>query len=159
MIDQHQYWRLWTGFLIHSDLQHFLSNAPSFAFFTGLIFGYYGIATCLALVFLSGPLIHLLSLLTYAPDVQLTGASGVVYCLAAFWLTLYACIERRHSIAGRLMRGIGFSLALLFPTTFAVEVSYRAHAIGFAVGILIAIVYFASRKEYFRRFEDIEPDV
>ena len=156
VFQKHQYWRLFTGILVHADLQHFLSNAPGFAFLTGLIYGYYGWAPCLLLTFVGGSLVNLLSLYTYPPNTILTGASGCVYLLAAFWLTMYVCLERRHSIAGRLMRGAGFSLVMLFPTALVPQVSYRAHAIGFAAGIIAAILYFLRRKDYFRRFEVFE---
>lgn len=158
VLQKHQFWRLLTGLLVHADLQHFLSNAPGFAFLTGLVYGYFGLHICLILVFLAGSLVNLLSLLTYPNDVILTGASGVVYLLAAFWLTMYVLIERKQSVAGRLMRGIGFSLVMLFPTALVPEVSYRTHAFGFATGMAAAIIYFLRRKEYFRRFEIYEYD-
>ncbi|HSP06895.1 MAG TPA: rhomboid family intramembrane serine protease [Acidobacteriota bacterium] len=154
----HEYWRLLTGLLVHADLDHFLSNAPGFAFLTGLIYGYYGWTACLVLTFAAGSAVNLMSLLTYPPDSILTGASGVVYLLAAFWLTMYVFLERRHGVAGRLMRGVGFSLVMLFPTALVPQVSYRTHAIGFAVGMALAILYFLKKKEYFRRFEIYEYD-
>ena len=144
--------------MVHADLEHFLSNAPGFAFLTGLIYGYYGLSTCLILTFAAGAVVNLFSLLTYPANANLTGASGCVYLLAAFWLTMYIFLERRHSLGGRLMRGIGFSLIMLFPTALVPQVSYRTHAIGFAVGIVAAVVYFLRKKEYFRRFEIYEYD-
>lgn len=158
VFQNHEYWRLLTGMLVHADLDHFLSNAPGFALFTGLIYGYYGLTTCLVLTFAAGSAVNLLSLLTYPPDSFLTGASGCVYLLAAFWVTLYVFLERRYGIAGRLMRGAGFSLVMLFPTALVPQVSYRTHAIGFGLGVLLAIVYFLRKKEYFRRFEIYEFD-
>lgn len=158
VFQEHQYWRLFTGLLVHEDLEHFLSNAPGFALLTGLIYGYYGLTACLLLTFVAGSAVNLLALLTYTPDVTLVGASGCVYLLAAFWLTMYVFLERRHRIGARLMRGVGFSLVMLFPTALTPQVSYRTHAIGFAVGIVLAILYFYRRKEYFRRFEIFEYD-
>lgn len=158
VFQNHEYWRLLTGVLVHADLDHFFSNAPGFALLTGLIYGYYGWTACLALTFAAGSAVNLMSLLTYPPDTILTGASGVVYLLAAFWLTMYVFLERRHSAAGRLLRGVGFSLVMLFPTALVPQVSYRTHAIGFAVGVMLAFLYFLRKKEYFRRFEIYQLD-
>ena len=158
VFEQHQYWRLLTGGMVHADLQHFLANAPGFALLTGLVYGYFGLATCLLLVFGGGITVHTLSLLTYPQDTVLTGASGVVYLLAAFWITMYVCIERRHSLPHRILRSTGFSLVILFPTALAPEVSYRAHAIGFGLGMVAALICFQLRKEYFRRFEVVEEE-
>jgi rhomboid protease GluP len=156
----HQYWRLITGTLVHADLSHFLSNALPFAFLSGLIFGYYGVSVYLVLVLGGASLTNLVSLATYPSDAILVGASGAVYLMAAFWLSMYLCIERRHSMAQRLLRGIGFALVMLFPTSLVPGVSYRTHAIGFAIGLAAGFFYFLRRKAYFRRFEifEYEPD-
>ncbi|HEY7161555.1 MAG TPA: rhomboid family intramembrane serine protease, partial [Acidobacteriota bacterium] len=86
----------------------------------------------------------------------LVGASGVVYCMAGFWLTLFVLIERRYSIANRLMRSIGFFLIVFVPSTFEPTVSYRAHAIGFVLGILSAIMYFVINRKIIREAETFE---
>ena len=138
VIHQHQYWRLLTGILVHSDFKHFLSNAVPLAFFGSLLYGYFGFGIFPCWMLALGCLIHLISIGTYPPEATLVGASGVVYCMAGFWLTLFVLIERRYSIPNRLMRSIGFFLIVFVPSTFEPTVSYRAHAIGFGCGILSA---------------------
>jgi membrane associated rhomboid family serine protease len=156
VIHQHQYWRLLTGILVHSDFMHFFSNSIPLAFFSSLLFGYFGFTIFPLLMLALGCLIHLISLMTYPPEATLVGASGVVYCMAGFWLTLYVLIERRYSIANRLMRCIGFFLIVFVPSTFDPSVSYRAHAIGFVCGILSAILYFVKNKTHIREAETLE---
>jgi rhomboid protease GluP len=153
---KHQYWRLLTGILVHSDFMHFFSNAIPLAFFSSLLYGYFGFAIFPLLMLALGCFIHLISILTYPPGATLVGASGVVYCMAGFWLTLYVLIERRYSVANRLMRSIGFFLIVFIPSTFDPSVSYRAHAIGFVCGILAAVLYFVINRKIIREAETFE---
>jgi membrane associated rhomboid family serine protease len=153
---QHQYWRLLTGILVHSDFMHFFSNAIPLAFFSSLLYGYFGFTVFPLLMVALGCIIHLISLMTYPPEATLVGASGVVYCMAGFWLTLYVLIERRYSITSRLMRSIGFFLIVFVPSAFDPSVSYRAHAIGFAIGIFAACLYFLKNRKRIRQAETYE---
>ncbi len=155
---QHQYWRLLTGILVHSDFLHFFSNAIPLAFFSSLLYGYFGLTIFPGLMLALGCLIHLISLLTYPPEATLVGASGVVYCMAGFWLTLYVLIERRYSIGKRLMRSTGFFLIVLVPSAFDPSVSYRAHAIGFALGLVSGVLYFTKNRYRIRQEEALEQD-
>lgn len=156
VIHQHQYWRLLTGILVHSDFMHFFSNSIPLAFFSSLLYGYFGLAIFPLLMLALGCLIHLISIMTYPPDATLVGASGVVYCMAGFWLTLFVLIERRYSIANRLMRSIGFFLIVFVPSAFDPSVSYRSHAIGFVCGILSAALYFVKNRKRLREADIFE---
>ena len=82
---------------------HFLSNAIPLALFSSLLYGYFGPSIFPGLMIVLGCFIHLITLLTYPSEVTLVGASGVVYCMAGFWLMLYVLIERRFSIGKRLL--------------------------------------------------------
>ena len=96
---------------------------------------------------------NLLTLWTYPPDVRLVGASGVVYLMAGFWLSSYVLIDRRFSVGRRVFRSVGFTLIVLFPTSFEAQVSYRAHAIGFAVGAAYGAFHFWRKRLIFRVVE------
>jgi rhomboid protease GluP len=159
LVFQHkQYWRLFTGIFVHSDFMHFLSNAIPLALFSSLLYGYFGASIFPGLMLLLGCLIHFITLLTYPPGVTLVGASGVVYCMAGFWLMLYVLIERRFSISKRLVRSIGFALIVFVPSVFDPSVSYRAHAIGFFLGVIAALIYFRTQFEKIRQAEVIDHD-
>jgi rhomboid protease GluP len=99
-----------------------------------------------------------LTLQTYPPDVALLGASGLVYVLAAFWLSSFVLIERRLSPMARLLRATGFALLTLLPTSFDPHVSYRAHAIGFTLGLVWGLGHFGARRDEIRREEIVELD-
>ena len=157
-IDQLQFHRLVLSIFLHSDPAHFLSNAYMFAILGFLICGYFGARVYFGMIFGLGTLIHYLSLLTYEPQVNLFGISGIVYLFAGFWLVLYVGIDRRHSLGARLVRAIGVGLVVLFPSTMEPQVSYRAHAIGFGVGLLFGMFYFLRWRGYFRKFEVEAPE-
>ena len=49
-----------------------------------------------------------------------------------------------------------FILIVLIPTSFSPQISYRTHAIGFFVGVIVAVLYFLPNKNRFRLAEEIE---
>jgi rhomboid protease GluP len=151
-----EHWRLLTSIFVHADFQHFLSNAIVFGILAFLVYGYYGPLIYPTLSLAVGALVTALSLRTYPPETSLIGASGVVYLMAAFWLTLYLLVERRTRLRMRLVRAIGFGLIVLVPTAVEPLVSYRTHAIGFAAGTALGLIYFWKQKESLRAEERIE---
>jgi rhomboid protease GluP len=155
---QGQYWRLFTSIFVHADLRHLLSNALGMGGLSYLLYGYFGCKVYPCLTLGGGAVVTLIALATYPPHTFLLGASGVIYFMAAFWLTLYVCLERRFSVGKRILRATGFLLIALIPTSFNPETSYRTHAIGFGIGIVVAALYFAANKDRFRRAEEVEID-
>ena len=153
---EQQYWRLITTIAVHADLQHVLSNAIFFTFFAYLLYGYFGFWMYPVSVAVFGALINYCSLLTYPANVQLVGASGVVYLMAGFWLTVYVLIERTRPPRKRLLQAVGIGLIVLIPTNLPPGVSHRTHAIGCALGILAAVGYFQVRKDQIRALETVE---
>lgn len=152
----HEYWRLLTAMTIHSDLAHLLGNGIILVFLAYLLYSYFGLLIYPLLMVAAGMGVNFLSLLTYPPNAGLVGASGLIYVMAFFWLSLYLLVQRRYSIAGRLLRCIGFALVVFFPTSFDPQVSYRTHAIGAAVGAVLGILFFIAKKKAFREAEVVE---
>ena len=151
-----EYWRLFTAMGIHADMTHFLSNAVFFGFFTYLLYGYFGFLIFPTLMLLLGGFVNYVSLLTYSEGIRLVGASGLVYLMAGFWLVMYVLIERRLPLRKRLLRSVGVGLVVFMPTALQPFVSYRTHAIGFAVGITAAIICFMIGKSSIRSAEIME---
>jgi rhomboid protease GluP len=151
-----EYWRLWTAMTIHADLPHFLFNALFFSFFTYLIYGYFGFWAYPFWSLLLGGLAGYLSLITYPPGTQLLGASGLVYLMAGFWLTMYVWVERRLTLPRRLLHATGVGLIVFVPTSLQEHISYRSHAIGFATGIAFAVAWFQMQKKRIRSDEVVE---
>jgi len=151
-----EYWRLFTSILAHADFQHFAANALVFGLLAFLLYGYYGAPVFPVLSFVNGALTTSLSLTTYDPDTLLLGASGVVYWMAGFWLSLYLLLERRVTLGKRMVRAVGFAIVVFIPTTLEPRVSYRTHAIGFGLGVAFGLAYFAARKRTLRAAERLE---
>ncbi len=151
-----EYWRPFTSIVAHADFQHFAMNAIVFGLLAFLLYGYYGALVFPVLSLANGALTTALSLTTYEPDMHLVGASGVVYWMAGFWLSLYLLVERRVTLGKRMVRALGFALVVLIPATLEAQVSYRTHAIGFGLGVAVGLAYFAARKPALRAAERME---
>jgi len=130
-----QYWRLFTTLLVHADIAHLLANSGLFLIFGLFLRNYFGIWAFPGLSLVGGILTGALALLTYPPQVKLIGASGMVYFMVALWLPLFFRYADYLSWTHRWMRAIAFALVVLVPTQFEPQVSYRTHAIGFALGL------------------------
>ncbi|MEE8349681.1 MAG: rhomboid family intramembrane serine protease [Acidobacteriota bacterium] len=156
VLGDHEYWRLLTAIGVHADLRHFLANALFFTFFSYLLYGYFGFWIYPTSVLLLGTLTNYCALLTYGGNIHLVGASGVVYLMAGFWLTLYVLIQRTRPLTKRLLHAVGIGLIVLIPTNLSPDVSYRTHAIGCAIGVVAAIGLFQTRKAHFRSVETVE---
>lgn len=151
-----EYWRLLTSVLVHADFQHFLSNGVVFGVLAFLLYGYYGLSVYPGWTFVFGALVTGIALRTYPAQTTLVGASGIVYLMAGFWLALYLVLERRVSMAKRLVRAVGFGIIVLVPTAFEPAVSYRTHLVGFVVGVVFAGLYFVKHKQRLRAAERID---
>ncbi len=159
-----EHWRLFTTTLVHADLDHLALNSIAFTLLAVLLNTYFGLLLFPITSLLSGAVINLIVLSFYPPGVTLVGISGVIYFMAAFWLTMYAFIERRISAGKRLINICAMSLIFLFPQGGILEerVSYASHAVGFVLGVLFALGYQWRMKEKFLAAEvwvDDPPDV
>lgn len=163
----HEYWRLVTTIAVHADFKHLGSNLVFFSILSFLLSAYFGFWVYPVLTLLLGAATNLLALSTYAPNVTLMGASGVVYVMAGFWLMSYFLIERGQTLGNRAIRCVGFVLILLIPDAFSPVVSYRTHAIGFLLGWCAALPHYFARRQRLRAAEvlkietdsDIPPDL
>ena len=156
VFEAQEYWRLATMICVHADMRHLVSNGFFVIFFGYLLYGYFGFWLFPATMLVLGSFTSLISLLTYSANVRLLGASGLVYLMVSFWLTMYIFVERTFSLKKRLLRAIGISLIVLLPTTLHPNVSYRTHVIGCVLGIIAGILYFQIRKDRIRSLEFIK---
>jgi rhomboid protease GluP len=155
VFDHGEWWRVFTTTLMHADLVHLGHNALFFIIFSVLLNTYFGWFIFPFMSFVMGGLINLLTLSFYEKNVTLVGISGVIYFMGAFWMTSYVLIERSMTLRRRLIIATGISLALFCPDLMHLEenVSYLCHALGFAIGIPTALLWFWSHKEEVRREE------
>jgi len=153
VFEDREWWRLLTAVFIHSDLGHFFSNAYMLVAFSFFVYGHFGFGIYPILSIFFAGLVNALTILSYPPDVQLLGASGLVYILGGFWLTSYVMIQRQFPFVRRLVRTMGIAIMIFFPSSFVPSTSYRAHAYGFLAGMFLAVIYFVSNKERIRSAE------
>lgn len=153
VFSQGQYWKAFTSQLMHGDFSHLGSNTIFFTAFAILLNHYFGFLIFPVLSFIVGGVINLIALKIYDPHITLVGISGVIYFMAAFWMTMFVAVERKMSLYRRLMTATGVSLILFFPEVFQKNVSYLAHGLGFALGLILAVGYFYLRKESIRAQE------
>ncbi len=153
VFEQKQYWRIVTSFLIHRDVNHLASNCFPLAILAYHLYGFFGPLVYPVGTFLMGIAVTATALLTYEPNVNLLGISGVVYGMAGFWLTLFLFVERSSSPASRWLRAVGFTFAMLIPSQIDHHVSYRTHTIGMCWGIVWGVLYFLKNR---RRFYEKE---
>lgn len=152
--------RLISSLFLHGDLGHLLSNSYMLFVLSVFIFGtltlsFSGALALMAFTLIGGALVNILTLYSYPPQTRLLGISGVVYLLAGFWFVNYLLIDRRRRFPSRLLRVLGVSLVILFPSTFEEEVSYLAHFHGFWLGLVMGTGFFYLFKKQIRSFEEV----
>ncbi|PKL35790.1 MAG: rhomboid family intramembrane serine protease [Spirochaetae bacterium HGW-Spirochaetae-1] len=131
----HQYWRILTSLFTHSGMTHLLSNSWLFIIFGWFLRTYFGTIVFPVLSLVLGMAGTWITLLFYDPTVNLVGASGMIHSMIGLWIVLYVRFDSDHTVPMRLFRAVGFSLAMLIPSTVQAEVSYTAHGVGFILGI------------------------
>jgi rhomboid protease GluP len=141
LFSRHEYWRLVTSLFTHADLLHIISNALIFLAFGWMLKAYFGLIAFPVLSFAIGLATNFITIALYDPDLKLIGASGMAYGMVSLWLVLYIRHDIDHSVPVRIMRAVGFALAMMFPSTFDPQVSYLAHATGFGMGFLSGILF------------------
>ncbi|WP_413943377.1 rhomboid family intramembrane serine protease [Bdellovibrio sp. HCB-162] len=151
VFSQHQYWRLWTTLFAHADTGHLVSNSLLFSIFGYFLAGYFGLFTFPFLAFALGGVTNAIVLSSYNPEVYLIGVSGVVYWMGGMWLVLYLLIDQQRTVMQRILRSVGVALAVFMPSAaFDPQVSYRAHLVGFILGVVSGAIYYWFNRGKFK---------
>lgn len=148
-----EYYRLFTSSFIHGDIEHYLSNSLMFFILAYFVSSFFGKTFTFFLSVLGGALINFIVLKLSSTPMTLVGASGIVYLLWGFWLTLYARLQTQLSPISRGLRVGAITLILLVPTSYSPQVSYSAHFFGLVIGIIAAVFYYMTRKHHLKSFE------
>lgn len=150
---QRDFYRLLSSVFIHGDLKHLLSNSLMLLLLSYFVIEYYGFKLFTLYALSAGVLTNALTLSYMPSHVGLLGASGVVYFLWGFWLSLYVFIEKTVPLSRRIMKVAAVTLFLLVPSSFDPQVSYLAHGVGFGFGIFFGLSHFLVFKKKFLKFE------
>jgi membrane associated rhomboid family serine protease len=147
----HEYYKLITTILLHSNFAHFFSNMIYLVMFGGLLAFYYGLFVFPFAAFFLGVVTHGIALYTYPEYTNLIGSSGIVFILYGMWITLYLRVETHLTLAKRYFRVFGFSLLMFIPSKYSPGTSYRTHYIGLFLGIMFGIIYGMIKKDFFEK--------
>lgn len=148
-----EYWRLFTTSFIHGDLQHLLANSLMLYILTYFVTSFYGGLQSLIVSSIMGVAINLFVLYQYQTNTTLVGASGIVYYLWGFWLTLYFFIQTHQTVLGRILRIGAVFFILLIPTQYSPSTSYLAHYFGFLIGLGVGCLYYLLKRKKLHSFE------
>ncbi len=159
VFSQKEYWRLWSALFAHGDLGHLFGNLFLFVPFAFLLTGYFSVSLFPMLGFLLGGVINALTLLTMPMQTQLLGISGLVNWMGSLWLTLFFLIDRRSSLRKRFAVSILSSFVLFAPQEYKEGISYISHVIGFGLGIITGLIYYALHRKNFLAAEVIEQEL
>jgi rhomboid protease GluP len=151
-----EYWRLLTTTFTHANLEHLLSNSLMLYILTYFVTSFYGLVMSQVVAHIMGVFINLMVLYRLPMESTLVGISGVIYYLWGFWLILYILIDKTSGLARRLINVTGLFLILLIPTTYNPSTSYFAHYFGFAVGLIIGVIYYFLNAKKFSSYHEYE---
>lgn len=159
VFSQKEYWRLWSALFAHGDLGHLFGNLFLFVPFAFLLTGYFSVSLFPMLGFLLGGVINALTLMTMPMQTQLLGISGLVNWMGSLWLTLFFLIDRRSSLRKRFAVSILSSFVLFAPQEYKEGISYISHVIGFGLGIITGLIYYALHRKNFLAAEVVEQEL
>lgn len=140
LFTRHEFWRIITALFTHADFHHLLANSITFMVFGWMLRAYFGSIAFPAASIVIGAFANLITVILYEPKVRLLGSSGMAYGMVALWLVFYIRHDTYRTVPMRIFRSIGFALVMLFPSTFDPRVSYLAHAVGFAAGLVSGFI-------------------
>jgi rhomboid protease GluP len=149
VVQQHEWFRMFTAALLHANLMHILFNGIAFFLSARALERLLGRAWLLALFFLGAIGGSLMSMALNPPNIVGIGASGAIMCLiAAAWITSYRSPAGplRSRLQMRMMRMLIPSLLPLFLSgSNGGGIDYGAHLggalTGFAVGGAIILTW------------------
>ena len=159
VVERHEWYRLFTGPLLHASLEHILFNGIALWLSASFLERLLGRAWLLVL-FVSGALGGaVVSMAINPPQLVSVGASGAIMCLiAAAWLTSYRTPggSKRIAIQMRMARMLIPSLIPLFASGSS-NIDYGAHFGGAITGFGIGGILLATwrRSEAAPRFAPI----
>lgn len=147
------------GPFVHGSLRHLFNNSVPLFVLTAALFYFY--RRIRWKVLLTGLLLTGVATWLFARPAWHIGASGVIYMLAAF-LFFKGIFSRRYQLIALSLMVVflyGGMLWYLFPID--PKISWEGHMSGFAVGLLLSVVFWKSpieEKKYEWEQESYDPE-
>lgn len=141
LVDDGQWWRIFSAALLHADLTHILFNMYALYVLGPQIERHFGAAPYLALYVASAGVGGVFAQYFTAGAFVAVGASGAIFGLFGIWLQM--AIRGRNTRTGRnLLSQLGFVLLInaALPL-FIRQISWQAHLGGLIAGFLIGEIW------------------
>lgn len=135
-----QWWRLFTGTLLHANIAHLVANAGFGLLLLGLAMGRYGTGLGMLCAFIAGVGGNLVSWLVHGNGFRGLGASGVV--MGALGLITVQSFDRslnRSQAIKIVLAGMAAGLMLFVLLGVSPDTDVVAHFGGFVAGIAIGL--------------------
>jgi membrane associated rhomboid family serine protease len=133
---RHEYWRLVTAMFLHASLWHILFNMWALWVVGSYLEAIAGRGKYLIIYFVSGLAGNVLAYLFGPPYTVMIGASTAIFGLfGALFIYSY---NNRHTMAGMMLRSIGFVIVINLIFTFMVSsISWQGHVGGLLGGVAV----------------------
>ncbi len=141
IIDNSEWWRLFTPMFLHADIMHLFSNMVALLLFgTTVETVYHSKYQYIVIYFVSGLIGNLFSLLLLPLDSISLGASGAIFGLvgAAF----ISITKEDQSLLFFSLIYLGYFIV----SSFAPGINLWAHLFGLAGGLLLGYIFYSKRK-------------
>jgi len=133
---RHQYWRLFTAMFLHASLFHILFNMWALYVVGSYLEAVAGRGKYLIIYFVSGLAGNVLGYLFGPPNSVMIGASTAIFGL--FGALFVYSYNNRHTMAGMMLRNIGFIIAINLVFTFmSPSISWQGHIGGLVGGVAV----------------------
>jgi len=142
IINNYEYWRLFTSMFLHSDLLHLFMNMFTLLLYGSLVEKFFKKYEYLIIYFFSGFLGNLFTLLLYPPYSLSVGASGAIFGLLGAAFVLVARSNERTVLVLAIIYLVYFMVASFQP-----GINAWAHLFGLIGGLLFGYLFSQKRRK------------
>ncbi len=142
IINNYEYWRLFTSMFLHSDLLHLFMNMFTLLLYGSLVEKFFKKYEYLIIYFFSGFLGNLFTLVLYPPYSLSVGASGAIFGLLGAAFVLVARSNERTVLVLAIIYLVYFMVASFQP-----GINAWAHLFGLIGGLLFGYLFSQKRRK------------
>ena len=148
IINDYEYWRLFSSMFLHSDLLHLFMNMFTLLLYGSLVEKFFKRYEYLIIYFFSGFLGNLFTLMLYPPNSLSVGASGAIFGLLGAAFVLVARSNERTVLVLAIIYLIYFLVASFQP-----GINAWAHLFGLIGGLLFGYLFIKKRYRTSEKYE------
>ena len=142
ILNEAQYWRLFTSMFLHADAFHIFYNMIALLIFGATVEDNYTKIQYVVVYFLSGLVGNIFSLFLLPPNALSLGASGAIFGLIGAAFTLIVKEDKS------LLLFAGLYVVMFIISSFGPGINLWAHLFGLTVGIGLGLLINRKRDVY-----------